>query len=361
MKTHLLGSLLLSYIMLLAACQPIRPNSDVTPAAPLTATEQRNLAVVQKLYAGLGQGDSKVVLDLYAEQYTEHFSGQTGQMARRQAADEQSVLRLSLPDLHTEIVSMFAQGDLVVTEMIWTASLHGDFLGTPTTSPQSRHRGLIVRRLEAGKIVEEWDLFDNLSLLQSLGYLPAFEQIVAHGPSVAPTRPPAPADAVFELNPANLTNQERWQQNLVKELYEAYANGNSEVIGETYAPHVQIHQAGQVKTTTAAQLQQEFAAAKQANPTLQPMVHSLAVHGELVIVEMTWLGAHTGLYLGIPVTGRTIVRDGLIIYRLHNDKIAEVWEMWEDLGFLQSVGYLSSWNNIVALGSSQDDRARATK
>lgn len=256
---------------------------------------------------------------------------------------------------------MFAQGDLVVTEMIWTAALHGDFLGTPTTSPQSHHRGLIVRRLQAGKIVEEWDLFDNLSLLQSLGYLPTFEQIITQGPSVAPTHPPAPADTIFEVKQAKFTNQERWRQNLVKELYEAYASGNAEVIGETYAPQVKIHTAGQVKTTTAAQLQQEFAALNQANPNLQPMVHSLVVYGELVIVETTWIGAHTGLYLGIPATGRTIVRDGLLVYRLHNDKIEEVWEIWEDLGFLQSVGYLSAWNNIVALGLSQADKVQAKK
>lgn len=89
MKTRLLGSLLLSCVLFLAACQPLHPTARVTPATPLTATEQRNLAVVQKLYSGLAQGDSKVVLDLYAEQYTKHFSGQAGQMARRQAVDEQ--------------------------------------------------------------------------------------------------------------------------------------------------------------------------------------------------------------------------------------------------------------------------------
>ena len=136
----------------------------------------------------------------------------------------------------------------------------------------------------------------------------------------------------------------------MKQLYEDYASGNTDGIGEIMAPQVKIHEAGQVKMATAAQVQHEFAALKQANPNLQPFVHSIFAQGDLAVVELTWLGTHTGEYAGIPATGRTIVRDGLVVYRLHADKIVETWEIWDDLGFLQSVGYLSSWNDIVAQG-----------
>ena len=350
MKTRLFFSWMLCLALCLTACLPIRPSGQVTVAPLLTAREQRNLAVIQTFYDEFGRGNLAILRDVYAPQYTKHFAGQAGQMTLPQAYDELSTLKASLPDLHVEIDDNVAHGDLVVTEMTWTATLQGDFLGTPTTSPHSRHRGLIVRRLRAGKIVEEWDLFDNLSLLQSLGYLPTVAQIIARGPTASPTRPPAPADALFTLDQAGITNQERWQQNLVKQLYEAYAAGNADAVGETYAAQVNIHEASQVKTTTATRLQQEFAATKQANPNLQPLVHSLSVQGEMVVVEVTWIGTHTGPYLGIPATGRTIVRDGLVVYCLHNDKIVEQWEIWDNLGFLQSVGYLPSWGTIVAQG-----------
>jgi predicted ester cyclase len=106
--------------------------------------------------------------------------------------------------------------------------------------------------------------------------------------------------------------------------------------------------AGQVQTATATTLQQAFATVKQANPGLTPLVHSIFAQGDLVIGEVTWVGKHTGPYNGVPATQRMIVRDGLVIYCLHDDQIVETWEIWDDLGFLQSVGYLPAMGEIVA-------------
>lgn len=350
MKTRLLLSLVLCFALSLTACQPIRPIEPVTAAPILTAQEQHNLAVIQNFYDEFARGNLAVLPDVYAEQYTKHFAGQAGQLSLQQAYDELSTLKFSLPDLHVEIKDIAVQGDLVVTEMAWVATLNGDFLGIPTTSQQSHHRGLIVRRLQAGKIVEEWDLFDNLSLLQSLGYLPGWAAIIAQGPISSPTRPPAPSDAVFVPDQVGLTAQEHWHQKLVQRLYENYAAGNTAGIGKIMAEQVKIHQTGPAKMTTAVQLQSEFAALKAANPNLQPLVHSITAQGNLVVVELTWIGTHTGEYVGIPATGRTIVRDGLVVYRLQADKIDEIWEIWDDLGFLQSVGYLPGWGAIIDQG-----------
>ncbi len=37
-------------------------------------------------------------------------------------------------------------------------------------------KGITISRIEGGKIVEDWDSYDNLSVLQQLGLVPEQEQ-----------------------------------------------------------------------------------------------------------------------------------------------------------------------------------------
>ena len=51
--------------------------------------------------------------------------------------------------------------------------------------------------------------------------------------------------------------------------------------------------------------------------------------GDRVTVRWTGSGTRVGEMKGIPPTGRTVRVDG---------KIAETWEVWDTLGFLQQLG-----------------------
>src|SRR5687768_16974036 len=132
MKMYTVIGLLLCLALFLTACQPIRASEPMPPAPLLSTHEQRNMAIVQNYYQELARGNIAIVLDVYADEYTRHSAGQVGQTSRQQAYVEQSALKRSLPDLHVEIDAMFVHGDLVVTEMAWTTTLQGDFLGMPT-------------------------------------------------------------------------------------------------------------------------------------------------------------------------------------------------------------------------------------
>jgi predicted ester cyclase len=41
---------------------------------------------------------------------------------------------------------------------------------------------------------------------------------------------------------------------------------------------------------------------------------------------------------GIPATGNKIRVDAITIHRLDDGKIAETWDVWDTLGFLQQIG-----------------------
>jgi steroid delta-isomerase-like uncharacterized protein len=84
--------------------------------------------------------------------------------------------RNAFPDLHFTIDEQIAEGNTVVTR--WTAhgTHKGELAGLPPTGKPATVVGLGVDRVENGKIVESWGLFDQFGMLQQLGVIPAPDQ-----------------------------------------------------------------------------------------------------------------------------------------------------------------------------------------
>jgi steroid delta-isomerase-like uncharacterized protein len=79
----------------------------------------------------------------------------------------------AFPDLNVTVEDVIAEGDKVVTRVTIRGTHQGETeeFGPPT----GRHievKGITISRIEGGKIVEDWDSYDNLSSLQQLGLVP---------------------------------------------------------------------------------------------------------------------------------------------------------------------------------------------
>ena len=60
--------------------------------------------------------------------------------------------------------------------------------------------------------------------------------------------------------------------------------------------------------------------------------------GDRVVVRWTGTGTHVGEVNGIPPTGKSIRVDAISIHKVTGGKIAETWQVWDTLGFLQQIG-----------------------
>ena len=56
------------------------------------------------------------------------------------------------------------------------------------------------------------------------------------------------------------------------------------------------------------------------------------------MVRWTGSGTHVAEVNGVPPTGNSIRVDAITIHRMQDGKIAETWEVWDTLGFLQQIG-----------------------
>jgi steroid delta-isomerase-like uncharacterized protein len=67
-------------------------------------------------------------------------------------------------------------------------------------------------------------------------------------------------------------------------------------------------------------------------------IEELFSTGDRVVVRWTGSGTHVGEVNGIPPTNKAIRVDAIAIHRVDGGKIAETWEVWDTLGFLQQIG-----------------------
>jgi steroid delta-isomerase-like uncharacterized protein len=59
-----------------------------------------------------------------------------------------------------------------------------------------------------------------------------------------------------------------------------------------------------------------------------------------VVVRWTGTGEHVAELNGIPPTGKRIEVSAISVHRMRDGKIAETWEVWDTLGFLQQLGVI---------------------
>lgn len=87
-----------------------------------------------------------------------------------------SAYRNAFPDLHFTIEEQIAEGNTVVTRWSAHGTHQGELGGLPATGKVAIVVGLGVDRIENGKIVESWGLFDQFGMLQQLGVIPTPDQ-----------------------------------------------------------------------------------------------------------------------------------------------------------------------------------------
>jgi steroid delta-isomerase-like uncharacterized protein len=141
---------------------------------------EENKAIAQREIAELYNhtGNLDVADEIYAPDFVGHDPTQPedlrGLDAARQFAATQ---RTAFPDLSCTIEDQVAEGDKVVTRF----SAHGTHQGEteelgPPTGKRMEITGISIERFSEGKVVESWDNYDALGMMQQLGMVPEAAQ-----------------------------------------------------------------------------------------------------------------------------------------------------------------------------------------
>ncbi|MBV8713809.1 MAG: ester cyclase [Chloroflexi bacterium] len=81
--------------------------------------------------------------------------------------------RAALPDIHNSVEEISGDADTVTVRWTGRGTHTGaSLMGVPPSGKSVTANGVYVFRISAGRVVEVWDYWDNLNVLQQLGGLP---------------------------------------------------------------------------------------------------------------------------------------------------------------------------------------------
>ncbi|HVW07577.1 MAG TPA: ester cyclase [Bryobacteraceae bacterium] len=120
------------------------------------------------------QGSERAIDELAAENLIAHGLGEAGHPASR---DDFRVfwrnLRTALPDIHIRVEETVTEGDKVAIRVFLEGTHLGEGLGVAPSNARVNISGIIVARVINGQIVEGWNNWDQLALLQQIRAIPA--------------------------------------------------------------------------------------------------------------------------------------------------------------------------------------------
>ena len=81
-------------------------------------------------------------------------------------------MRTGFPDIVFSVQEQIAEHDKVASRFEWTGTHEGEFLGIPATGRSVRVWGIVIDRLQEGRIKDTRIIMDTLGLMMQLGVFP---------------------------------------------------------------------------------------------------------------------------------------------------------------------------------------------
>ena len=134
--------------------------------------QEQNKAIARRAFEEiLSGGRLELAQQLYAKDFINHGIHSNASLEEDQAALKG--WRQAFPDAVIVPEKLIAEGDLVTIYWIARGTNTGTGNGLPATGKKAELAGITIWRIVDNKIKEEWSAFDQLSMMQQLGLLPA--------------------------------------------------------------------------------------------------------------------------------------------------------------------------------------------
>jgi steroid delta-isomerase-like uncharacterized protein len=133
---------------------------------------EENKALARRAWEIVSPDNLDLIEEVYAPDLVWHEPDQDIR-GYDQAKQFVSSFFAAMPDINITVEDLIAEGEKVVSRYTIRGTHQGETeeFGPPT-GRQMQLEGITIHRFEDGKIVEEWERYDNLSVLQQLGLAP---------------------------------------------------------------------------------------------------------------------------------------------------------------------------------------------
>ena len=134
-----------------------------------------NKAIVRRVFEAINEKNWAVLDDVFSAGCI--FHGPWGEEKVTQLIKRVALMMYdAFPDHHLTIEDMIVEGNKVVTRATAQGTHKNDFMGIAPTGKQFTMTGIWIYYIADGKIIEDWEVLDQLGMMQQLGAIPPMGQ-----------------------------------------------------------------------------------------------------------------------------------------------------------------------------------------
>ena len=133
---------------------------------------EENKAVFRKLIDEANKKDLKGLERVYSPNLVYHGTGEKANASQQDYIQLVSAFWAAFPDIKLTTDDLMAEGDKVSYRVTAEGTHKAAFRGIPATNKAINVRAIGVVRISGDQIVEEWENFDELGMMQQLGVIP---------------------------------------------------------------------------------------------------------------------------------------------------------------------------------------------
>jgi len=135
---------------------------------------ESNKELVSRFWRDMRSIDDLDLMDeLYDPKVKYHGAGGEELQGAEELRDYVSGYFGAFPDLVVDAKTVFAEGDWVASRWEATGTHRGELQGIPATNKKVVISAATIQRFENGKVVEEWEYPDLMSVMAQLGVMEA--------------------------------------------------------------------------------------------------------------------------------------------------------------------------------------------
>jgi len=301
-------------------------NTQVSSAYWVSSVQEKNKAILRWLIEAMwNTGDLDLIAEFMTTDSVFHGDSFVGELPGVGGYTAWAAgTHTALPDIHFTIEDLVAEDDMVAARLSFTGTNTGPFLTIPATGASIVARAIVAYRFSDGKIQEGWINVDGLNALVQMGLIPPMgpPNYTWGTPSTVTGDPGTPEEN--KINASREPN-EIWNKRDLAVI--------DEIISEGFVGHYDM------STTNGREAYKQYLSGLfTAFPDVHITVEKVFAEGDLVAFVATATGTHLGPFGPAPATGNAMKVQALVIRRMADGKIVELWQLNDMLGMLMQIG-----------------------
>ena len=154
----------------MVGCQDKAAMAELEEFKAQAEVEEQNKALVKSMYEAFNEKDFEAYKEVVAPEYAWYLpSRNTEPISREGTIEFGREMHNAFPDCHWSIEDLIAVEDIVISRFIMRGTHEGEYQGIPATGNKVETSGILISRIENGKIVEHREEVDSLGFMMQLG------------------------------------------------------------------------------------------------------------------------------------------------------------------------------------------------